>query len=59
VKGAFVVARPHAIRNKTILLIDDMYTSGSTVDECSRILVGAGAESVDVLTLARVSERGL
>jgi ComF family protein len=59
VKGAFVVARPHAIRNKTILLIDDMYTSGSTVDECSRVLVVAGAESVDVLTLARVSERGL
>ena len=59
VKGAFVVARPQAIRNKSILLIDDIYTSGSTVDECSRVLAGAGAEAVDVLTLARVSERGL
>ena len=59
VKGAFAVSRPQTISNKTILLIDDIYTSGSTVDECSRVLVGAGAEAVDVLTLARVSERGL
>lgn len=55
VKDAFCISRPEAIRHACILLIDDIYTSGSTVDECSRELMNAGAEAVDVLTLARVA----
>lgn len=55
VQDAFLVSRPEAVRDASILLIDDIYTSGSTVDECSRVLMNAGAEAVDVLTLARVS----
>jgi ComF family protein len=55
VKDAFFVSRPEAVRNASILLIDDIYTSGSTVDECARVLMAAGAGAVDVLTLARVS----
>jgi predicted amidophosphoribosyltransferase len=38
---------------RTLLVIDDVFTTGSTVDECSRILLESGAEHVDVLTLAR------
>lgn len=40
------------IRNKTVLLIDDIYTTGSTADECSRVLMEAGAEKVYLLTFA-------
>jgi predicted amidophosphoribosyltransferase len=35
------------------LVVDDVYTTGATVNECARILLKYGAERVDVLTLAR------
>lgn len=54
VRGAFAVARPSAIEGKAVLLVDDVLTTGATVGECARALLGAGARSVDVLTLARV-----
>jgi len=40
------------IKDKTILLIDDVYTTGSTVSEIARIMKNAGAKNVYVLTLA-------
>jgi ComF family protein len=52
VKGAFS-CREEAVRGKKILLIDDVYTSGSTVNECARVLKSQGALKVAVLTLAR------
>ncbi len=54
VRRAFAVARPARIKGKRILLIDDVMTTGATVDECARVLVAAGAARVHVLTLARV-----
>jgi ComF family protein len=57
VKGAFAVAkrRAAAIAGKRVLLVDDVLTTGATVEECTRALLRAGAASVDVLTLARVN----
>jgi ComF family protein len=52
-RGAFAVRAPASVRGKTLLLIDDVYTSGATVNECSRELRRAGARAVNVLTLAR------
>lgn len=52
VKGAFSYCG-HGVKNKRVLLIDDVYTSGSTVEECAHILKQSGARQVDVLTLAR------
>jgi ComF family protein len=54
VRGAFEVRHPQSIRGKTVLLIDDVYTTGATVNECARVLQRAGAEWVGVYTLARV-----
>jgi ComF family protein len=58
VRGAFKVARPEAVRNRTVLLIDDVYTTGATVGACARALTRAGARKVLVLTLARVVRPG-
>lgn len=54
IKGAFAVKNGAGFKNKKILLIDDVYTTGATVTECSKVLKKAGAKTVDVLTLARV-----
>ncbi|PWB78799.1 MAG: hypothetical protein C3F08_08055 [Candidatus Methylomirabilota bacterium] len=54
VRGAFVVTRPDRVRNKKLLLIDDVLTTGATAGECARTLLSAGATVVGVYTLARV-----
>jgi predicted amidophosphoribosyltransferase len=56
VAGAFTVPPRHraAVADRRVLLIDDVLTTGSTAEACSRALLGAGAASVDVLTLALV-----
>ena len=53
VKGSFAVADREVIRGKRVLLIDDVMTTGSTVNECAKELLKAGAGEVDVFTLAR------
>ncbi len=50
--NAFNIDMLYNIRNKRILLIDDVFTTGSTVEECSKLLIGAGAEDVFVITAA-------
>ncbi len=54
VRRAFRVKRPDRLKGRRLLLVDDVMTTGATVDECARTLVAAGASSVDVFTLARV-----
>ncbi len=53
VRRAFSISRQSAIAGKSLLLVDDVYTSGATVNECSRVLKQAGAKEIYVLTLAR------
>jgi ComF family protein len=53
IRGAFEVRRPEVIAEKHILLIDDVFTTGSTVQECAKVLLKAEAKQVDVLILAR------
>jgi ComF family protein len=53
VKGAFKVRRCSAIRGARLLLVDDVMTTGATVNECARELRGAGAGEVFVVTVAR------
>jgi len=53
VKGAFTVADVALVAGKRVLLVDDVITTGSTVEECSRMLKRAGAAEVLVVTVAR------
>jgi ComF family protein len=52
VKGAFAAAKPGAVAGKSVLLIDDVYTSGATLDEIAKVLKREGAKSVTTATLA-------
>lgn len=56
VAGAFIVppARREAVEGRRVLLVDDVRTTGATLEACARALKAAGAKSVDALTLALV-----
>ncbi len=55
VKGAFSVKRPDHVAGKRILLLDDVMTTGSTMDECAKELKKAGAEVVIATAIARTA----
>jgi ComF family protein len=52
-RGAFAVPDPARISGRSVLLVDDVLTTGATADECARILLRAGAKQVLVVTVAR------
>jgi ComF family protein len=52
-RGAFAVARAEEVTGRAILLVDDVYTTGTTVTECAKVLRRAGAAHVWVATVAR------
>lgn len=54
VAGAFQVRDPARIAGKTVILVDDVLTTGSTADACARSLRRAGAASVELVSWARV-----
>jgi ComF family protein len=57
VRDAFRVPRPSGVRDRRLLLVDDVLTTGATVGAAARALREAGAAAVGVLTLARVVRR--
>lgn len=53
IQGAYYIKNEKKVQNKKILLFDDIYTTGATVNECSRTLKQVGAKEIGVLTLAK------
>jgi ComF family protein len=53
VRGAFAVTHPQQIADREVVLVDDVYTTGTTASECARVLRRAGASRVWVVTVAR------
>lgn len=53
IKNSFKIKDPALLKGKSVLLVDDVITTGATANECSKVLKEAGASSVEVLTLAR------
>lgn len=58
IAGAYQVIDPEAISGKKILLIDDLVTTGSTLSECARTLLLAGADQVRCATFASTRQEG-
>lgn len=52
-RGAFQVSETASVKDRHLVLVDDVFTTGSTVEECSRVLRRAGAASVRVICVAR------
>jgi predicted amidophosphoribosyltransferase len=48
-----------SVAGKRVVIIDDVMTTGATVEECARVLKRAGASSIGVLTLARALRTGV
>lgn len=53
VKQVYKIANKQKIQNKKIILLDDIYTTGATAEECSKILKQNGAKEILVLTIAK------
>lgn len=58
-RNAFAVREPETVEGRRILLVDDVFTTGTTLNECAKVLEKAGAASVYALTLARTVETSL
>jgi ComF family protein len=56
VRGAFTVVKPEKIKGRSILIVDDVMTTGTTAGECARVLRRAGAKEVFVATVARATK---
>lgn len=56
VKGAFKVKNSEILEGKKVLLIDDVFTTGATLNECSKMLRGAKVKHINALTLACVCQ---
>lgn len=57
-RGAYAVKHAEVIRNRAVLLIDDVYTTGATASECAATLLAHGAKSVMVGTICKVCAVG-
>ena len=53
IKDVYKIVNSEKIKNKKVLILDDIYTTGSTVNECSKVLKEAGCKEIGVITIAK------
>lgn len=53
IRNAYICRNEELIKNKNILIFDDVYTTGNTVNECSKVLKTSGANNIGILTIAK------
>lgn len=53
IKGVYQVKKEETIKGKRIVLVDDIFTTGSTLEECSKMLKQAGASKIGIFTIAK------
>jgi len=53
VKGVYIVKNSLKIQNKNVVILDDIYTTGATTEECKRVLMLEGAKKVGIITIAK------
>ena len=53
IEGAYVVKRPYELKNKKIVVFDDIYTTGATANEIAKVLMLSGANKILIFTLAK------
>ena len=53
IKNVYLIKNIKRLENKKVLLIDDIYTTGSTVNECSKVLKNSGIQKISILTIAK------
>ena len=58
-RGAFAVRDAARVRDRIVLVVDDIYTTGATAAACTRVLLRAGAKAVWVATVARTQREGV
>jgi ComF family protein len=52
VRGAFALKRPDRFEGRVVMLVDDVFTTGATMNECAAVLKEGGAAHINALTLA-------
>jgi len=57
ISNLYVLSNPHMVKDTNVILIDDVVTSGATLNECARVLYEAKARSVTALTLAKTARK--
>ena len=53
IKDAYKLFEKEKVKNKKVLLIDDIYTTGNTVNECCKTICNSNVKKIDVLTIAK------
>ena len=53
IQGVYILKNEERLFNKNVILLDDIYTTGSTVNECCRILKQANSKNIGVFTIAK------
>ncbi len=56
VKDIFEALQPEQIRGKRIILVDDVLTTGATLESCLNVLIGAGSDTVSIMTIAAAQQ---